>query len=123
MLLPPDPDPLTRASPPTGARGDQSAPRRLDEHQLPPVQQLRDGAGLLDLRVRVADRVMQGLDVDAWDLHDEKSIPCLRVHISSSARSFRSYNPAMRSEVFAEGLLTGRVVLVTGGGSGLGRAA
>lgn len=29
----------------------------------------------------------------------------------------------MRSEVFADGLLDGRVVLVTGGGSGLGRAA
>jgi hypothetical protein len=56
--------------PPPGRRGDASAPRRLDEHQLPPVQHLRDGAGLLDLRVRVADRVVQGLDVDTWDLHD-----------------------------------------------------
>src|SRR3954468_9540498 len=52
-----------------GATASASALRRLDEYQLPPVQHLRDRAGLLDLRVRVANRVMQGLDVDARDLH------------------------------------------------------
>src|SRR3954451_6772933 len=51
------------------ARGARSALWRLDQDQLPPVQHLRDGAGLLDLRVRVANRVMQGLDVHPWDLH------------------------------------------------------
>jgi len=60
----------SRAPPPTGLRGDVSAPRRLDENQLPPVQHLRDRTSLLDLCVRVANRVVQGLDVDAWDLHD-----------------------------------------------------
>src|SRR4051794_29286451 len=51
-----------------GARSG-SALRRLDEHQLPPVQHLGDRTGLLDLRVRVPHRVMQGLDVDAGNLH------------------------------------------------------
>ena len=60
----------SRAPPPTGLRGDVSAPRRLDENQLPSVQHLRDRTSLLDLCVRVANRVVQGLDVDAWDLHD-----------------------------------------------------
>src|SRR3954447_20552392 len=52
-----------------GAPASASALRRLDEHELAPVEHLRDRAGLLDLRVRVANRVMQGLDVDARDLH------------------------------------------------------
>src|SRR4051794_19189966 len=60
----------SRAPPPTGLRGDVSAPRRLDENQLPAVQHLRDRTSLLDLCVRVANRVVQGLDMDAWDLHD-----------------------------------------------------
>src|SRR5215208_970103 len=109
MLLPPDPDPLTRASPPTGARGDQSAPRRLDEHQLPPVQHLSDGAGLLDLRVRVANRVVQGLDMDAWDLHDapgDSRFLCVQASASQPG--------VMRSDVFAESVLDERVTLVTG---------
>src|SRR3954468_5185363 len=52
-----------------GAPASASALRRLDEHELAPVEHLRDRTGLLDLRVRVANRVMQGLDVDARDLH------------------------------------------------------
>src|SRR5918998_2181541 len=42
---PPDPDPR-REPAPTGRRAAPSAPRRLDENQLPPVQHLGDGAGL-----------------------------------------------------------------------------
>src|SRR4051794_28502481 len=57
--------PASQARAPASA----SALRRLDEHELAPVEHLRDRAGLLDLRVRVANRVMQGLDVDARDLH------------------------------------------------------
>ena len=47
--------------------------------------------------------------MDAGDLHDEKVMPVMSSAISSS--------------VFRSGLLEGRVVLVTGGGSNLGRAA
>ena len=43
---------------------------RLDENQLPAVQHLRDRTSLLDLRIRVPNRVMQGLDMDARNLHD-----------------------------------------------------
>src|SRR3954469_21725209 len=98
--MPPDPDPVARSGPPTGRRGDASAPRRLDEHQLPPVQQLCDRAGLLALRVRVANRVVQGLDVDAWDLHDVPGVPVFSVPISSARE-----RGAMRSQVFAESVL------------------
>ena len=115
--LPPDPDP-SRAPPPTGLRGDVSAPRRLDENQLAAVQHLRDRARLLDLRVRVANRVVQGLDVDAWDLHDVPVCPVFSVDLSSASRV-----GAMRSEVFARSVLDERVTLVTGGGTGLGKAA
>src|SRR3954454_21288536 len=45
------------------------AARRLREDQLAAAQRGGDLAGLLDLRVRVADRVLDGLDVDAWDAH------------------------------------------------------
>src|SRR5206468_2010983 len=55
--------------PPREASPSWLALRRLDEHQLPPVEHLRDRTRLLDLRVRVAHRVMQGLDVDAGNLH------------------------------------------------------
>jgi len=45
------------------------------QHQLPPLQHLGQRAGLLDLRVGVPSRVVQGLDVDAWDLHDSSLMP------------------------------------------------
>jgi citronellol/citronellal dehydrogenase len=52
---------------------------------------------------------MEGLDVDARDLHDEKVMPKMSSAVSSS--------------IFSPGLLSDRVVLVTGGGTNLGRAA
>src|SRR5687767_4216010 len=53
-----------------GGDGVRSALRRLDEHQLPPVQHLGDRTSLLDLPIRVPNGVMQGLDMDARNLHD-----------------------------------------------------
>src|SRR3954468_21835094 len=51
-------------------------------------------------------------------------VPLLGVHVPSSARQLAVLTlGAMKSEVFADGMLAGSVVLVTGGGSGLGRAA
>ena len=45
------------------------APRSLGQDQLAAAQGGSDLAGLLDLRVRVADRVVDGLDVYPWDAH------------------------------------------------------
>src|SRR4051794_14116309 len=106
-------------SAPPGRRSTGSAPGRLDENQLPPVHQLCDGAGLLDLRVRVANRVVQGLDVDAWDLHDAAVIPRASIHHALVFDRMITSD----SRVFAPDLLAGTVALVTGGGTGLGRAA
>src|SRR3954451_15656237 len=94
---------VARLGPPTGRRADASAPRRLDQNQLPPVQHLRDGASLLDLRVRVANRVVQGLDVDAWDLHDVPGVPVFSVDVSSARTS-----GTMRSQLFADSVLDER---------------
>src|SRR3954447_24240495 len=58
--------PAPRRVAPTGS---PLALRRLDEDELPAVEQLRDRAGLLDLAGRVADGVVKGLDVHAGDLH------------------------------------------------------
>jgi citronellol/citronellal dehydrogenase len=62
--------------------------------------------------------------MDAWDLHGGVLIPGIAIPVSmSSARQSEIYNRAPMSDVFAPGLLDGRVALVTGGGSGLGRAS
>ena len=45
------------------------APRSFREDQLAAAQRGGDLAGLLDLRVRVADRVVDRLDVDPWNAH------------------------------------------------------
>jgi citronellol/citronellal dehydrogenase len=62
---------------------------------------------------------MQGLDMDAWDLHGAHLIP------RAGAGHAFLLEPMAHSDssVFAPGLLEGRVALVTGGGTGLGRAA
>ena len=46
------------------------AARRLSQDQLAAPQRGRDLAGLLDLSVRVADRVVDRLDVDPWHAHE-----------------------------------------------------
>jgi hypothetical protein len=56
---------------------------------------------------------VQGLDVDAGDLHGAVLMPVFRSRLPSASTSAR-----MRSEAFADGLLDGRVTLVTGGGTG-----
>jgi citronellol/citronellal dehydrogenase len=60
---------------------------------------------------------VQSLDVDAWDLH-ACVFPVLLVCVPSAPM-----DAGMRSAVFADALLDERVILVTGGGTGLGRAA
>src|SRR5215210_7583209 len=60
------------SSAPTSSRADRLlVARRLDEHELAAVQERGERARLLDLRVRVASRVVQRLDVDSWDQHDQ----------------------------------------------------
>ena len=44
-----------------------SPARRVAQHEFPAVQQPRDLARELDLGVRVPDRIMKRLDVDAWE--------------------------------------------------------
>jgi citronellol/citronellal dehydrogenase len=61
---------------------------------------------------------VQGLDVDAWDLHDVPGVPVFSVGLSSARRAM-----TMRSQVFADSVLDGCATLVTGGGTGLGKAA
>ena len=51
------------------------ASRRLDENELPAVQQRGERARLLDLRVRVSSRIVQRLDVNARDLHGSGCSP------------------------------------------------
>ena len=94
------------------------AARRLREDQLAAPQRGSDLASLLDLRVRVADGVLDRLDVDAGNAH--------ALLIPANGRSISPANTLhanVPSEIFAPGMLDGRVVLVTGGGTGLGRAA
>lgn len=57
--------------------------------------------------------------MDAWDLHDGSLMP--RASGSHALLDDRMTTPV--SSVFAPGLLEGTVALVTGGGTGLGRAA
>src|SRR5262245_62554971 len=56
--------------------------------------------------------------MDAWDLHDVPGVPAFWVDLSSATRV-----GTMRSQVFAGSLLDERVTRVTGGGTGLGKAA
>jgi citronellol/citronellal dehydrogenase len=60
---------------------------------------------------------VKGLDVHTGDLHS-RMMPSDPASIHFAGPMTRA-----RSEVFADGMLDGRVVLVTGGGTGLGRAA
>src|SRR5215213_9649557 len=63
------------SSAPTSSQADRLlVVRRLDEHELAAVQERGERARLLDLRVRVASRVVQRLDVDTWDQH-ERVVP------------------------------------------------
>jgi citronellol/citronellal dehydrogenase len=62
---------------------------------------------------------VQRLDVDTWDLH-EPVVPGNRRLLT---RAVDARVAMRRSEDFAGGALAGRAVLVTGGGTGLGRAA
>jgi citronellol/citronellal dehydrogenase len=57
---------------------------------------------------------VQSLDVNAWDHLHAEVVPVFPACVPSAR---------MGSAVFADGMLDGRVVLVTGGGTGLGRAA
>ena len=61
---------------------------------------------------------MQGLDVDAWDLHDVVFFPISHAFIPSARMT-----PYGSFQVFTHDVLDERVILVTGGGTGLGKAA
>src|SRR5215217_3164807 len=75
------------SSAPTSSQADRLlVARRLDEHELAAVQERGERASLLDLRVRVASRIMQRLDVDTRDQHD-RVVPGNRLRLTPTPRA------------------------------------